>query len=280
MIRLKDNLSRVRQGDFKVRVPVETGDELGDMGKAFNDMTEEIDRLVNQVYTIQLKEKETAIAALQAQINPHFLYNTLDMIKSMAELYGAYEVGEVIVALSGVFRYATRTESFIVTVCEELDNLQNYMKIVNARFGGKIRYTVEVPQPLMKERIVKVCLQPLVENAIAHGLGRGGKGRAIGIRLKKEEGMIVAEVKDDGVGISGQRLGELVRQLALPARGYEGPGAGSVGIKNIHDRIRLYYGSGYGVSISSAEGEGTTVTVRYPCDGKPALKDIMKGETK
>ena len=118
---------------FKARVQVETNDEMGDVELAFNDMAAEMDRLVNQVYATEIKEKEAAIAALQAQINPHFLYNTLDMIKSMADIYGAGEVGDVIVALSGLFRYATHTSVTLVTIREELDNLGNYMKIVNMR---------------------------------------------------------------------------------------------------------------------------------------------------
>lgn len=264
ILRLHDRLNRVRGGDFKVSVPVETNDELGDLGLAFNDMASEIDRLVNQVYAIEIKEKETAIAALQAQINPHFLYNTLDMIKSMADIYGAEEVGSVIVALSGLFRYATHTDTVIVTIREELDNLKNYMKIVNARLGGRIIYSVEVPKELLNLQIVKICLQPIVENAISHGLRRGGMQRKITVSLKQEGDDLVIEVQDDGVGIDEQRMAEIRKRLSLPPREDIGVRAGSVGLKNIHDRIRLYYGSQYGVAIESMLGKGTKVTVRYP----------------
>ena len=140
---LHESLKNIREGDFHVRVSIEARNELGDVGTAFNDMAAEIDRLVNQVYSIQLKEKETAIAALQAQINPHFLYHTLDMIKSMAEIGGAYQVGEVIVALSGLFRYATSTSSFVVTIRDELENLKHYLLIVNARYNGMITCCVD-----------------------------------------------------------------------------------------------------------------------------------------
>ncbi len=264
IISLHNKLVCVRNGDFKVRVPVETKDELGDVGQAFNDMAEEIDRLVNQVYTIQLKENETAIAALQAQINPHFLYNTLDMIKSMADIYEAYEVGDVIVALSGVFRYATHTSNLIVTVQDELANLQNYMKIINARYGGNIVCTVDVPEELLTEQMIKVCLQPLVENCISHGVGRGRKGKEIRVSVKRVDGDILVLVSDDGVGIPAGRLKEIRESLELPAGANTGSDMGGVGLKNIHDRIQLYYGDEGGLAIESEEGVGTTVTVRYP----------------
>ncbi len=269
VLRLHDRLVRIRSGDFQVRVPVETKDELGDVGLAFNDMAAEIDRLVNKVYTIQIKEKEAAIAALQAQINPHFLYNTLDMIKSMADIYEAGEVSDVIVALSGLFRYATHTSTVIVTVREELENLSNYMKIVNARLGGRITCKVEVPDELLDQPVVKVCLQPIVENSISHGLRRGAKARDILVRFARMEQDIVITVRDDGVGIDAGRMDEIRRRLALPPGENTDERIGSVGLKNIHDRIRLYYGSENGVTIEIRPREGTTVTVRYPAYLRP-----------
>ena len=184
---MRDVAEAMADGDYTVRVHVETRDEVGDLCDAFNGMAEEIDRLVNRVYSVELKEKEAAIKALQAQINPHFLYNTLDMIKSMAELYGALQVSEMIMALSKLFRYATHTDGVLVTIREELENLSSYMTIVNARFGGRIAFAARVPEELLAEPIVKVCLQPLVENSISHGLGRGRAGGRIAVTVKKEE---------------------------------------------------------------------------------------------
>ena len=209
-------------------------------------------------------KKDAEIRALEAQINPHFLYNTLDMIKSMADIYEAYEVGDVIVALSGVFRYATHTSNLIVTVQDELANLQNYMKIINARYGGNIVCTVDVPEELLTEQMIKVCLQPLVENCISHGVGRGRKGKEIRVSVKRVDGDILVLVSDDGVGIPAGRLKEIRESLELPAGANTGSDMGGVGLKNIHDRIQLYYGDEGGLAIESEEGVGTTVTVRYP----------------
>ncbi len=266
--RLSKSLQRVREGDFSVRARVETNDELGDMCHAFNDMAKEIDRLINQVYAIQLKENEASIKALQAQINPHFLYNTLDMIKSMAEIYGAGQVSEVTMALSGMFRYATRSSGVVVTVQEELQNLQNYMKIVNMRFGGGITCRMDVPEELLSEKIVRVCLQPIVENAVSHGLGRGGTIGTVSIKIRRQESCIRIEVEDDGAGMEQKRLEEIRNRLAEAARAEDSVNGGSVGLKNIHDRIRLYYGTDYGIQIESEKGKGTKVTLCYPAGQK------------
>ena len=267
--RLHRNLVRVKEGDYTVRVQVETRDEVGDLCEAFNGMAEEIDRLVNQVYSVELKEKEAAIKALQAQINPHFLYNTLDMIKSMAELNGALQVSEMIMALSKLFRYATHTDGVLVTIREELENLSSYMTIVNARFGGRIEFAARVPEELLTESIVKVCLQPLVENAISHGLGRGRAGGRIAVTVEKENGIITVTVEDNGGGILPDRLEEIRNRLERKEHVEEESGRGHVGLKNIHDRIRLYYGETYGIVIDSFPERGTVVTLSYPSDGGP-----------
>ena len=274
--RLHKNLVRVKEGDYTVRVHVETRDEVGDLCDAFNGMAEEIDRLVNRVYSVELKEKEAAIKALQAQINPPFLYNTLDMIKSMAELYGALQVSEMIMALSKLFRYATHTDGVLVTIREELENLSSYMTIVNARFGGRIAFAARVPEELLAEPIVKVCLQPLVENSISHGLGRGRAGGRIAVTVKKEEGIMTVTVEDNGGGIQPERLAEIRGRLERRERVEEESGRGNVGLKNIHDRIRLYYGDAYGIVIDSFPGKGTVVTLSYPSDEIPAPEMIKE----
>lgn len=274
--RLHKNLVRVKEGDYTVRVHVETRDEVGDLCDAFNGMAEEIDRLVNRVYSVELKEKEAAIKALQAQINPHFLYNTLDMIKSMAELYGALQVSEMIMALSKLFRYATHTDGVLVTIREELENLSSYMTIVNARFGGRIAFAARVPEELLAEPIVKVCLQPLVENSISHGLGRGRSGGRIAVSVKKEDGIMTVTVEDNGGGIQPERLAEIRGRLERRERVEEESGRGNVGLKNIHDRIRLYYGDAYGIVIDSFPGKGTVVTLSYPSDEIPAPEMIKE----
>lgn len=274
--RLHKNLVRVKEGDYTVRVHVETRDEVGDLCDAFNGMAEEIDRLVNRVYSVELKEKEAAIKALQAQINPHFLYNTLDMIKSMAELYGALQVSEMIMALSKLFRYATHTDCVLVTIREELGNLSSYMTIVNARFGGRISFAARVPEELLAEPIVKVCLQPLVENSISHGLGRGRAGGRIAVTVKKEDGIMTVTVEDNGGGIQPERLAEIRGRLERRERVEEESGRGNVGLKNIHDRIRLYYGDAYGIVIDSFPGKGTVVTLSYPSDEIPAPEKIKE----
>lgn len=152
------------------------------------------------------------------------------------------------------------------------------MKIVNARFGGGIDCLVDVPEELLEEEIIRVCLQPIVENAISHGLGRGGSGGCISVKIRRREDIIFAEVEDDGVGMEPARLEEVRRKLAEPPGGRDGAENGNVGLKNIHDRLRLYYGEEYGITIESILGEGTRVMLSYPCgfSGKDRPQELIQ----
>ena len=187
----------------------------------------------------------------------------------MAELNGALQVSEMIMALSELFRYATHTDGVLVTIREELENLSSYMTIVNARFGGRIEFAARVPEELLTESIVKVCLQPLVENAISHGLGRGRAGGRIAVTVEKENGIITVTVEDNGGGILPDRLEEIRNRLERKEHVEEESGRGHVGLKKSHDRIRLYYGETYGSVIDSCPERGTVVTLSYPSDGGP-----------
>ena len=251
-------------------------DEFELINSSFNQMLVKLKDSIKEVYEAQIRESNANLAALQAQINPHFLYNTLDMIKSMAELYGALQVSEMIMALSKLFRYATHTDGVLVTIREELENLSSYMTIVNARFGGRIAFAARVPEELLAEPIVKVCLQPLVENSISHGLGSGRAGGRIAVTVKKEEGIMTVTVEDNGGGIQPERLAEIRGRLERRERVEEESGRGNVGLKNIHDRIRLYYGDVYGIVIDSFPGKVTVVTLSYPSDEIPAPEMIKE----
>lgn len=259
--RLHKKLLRVKEGNYSIRISVDSKDELGDLCHAFNEMTEEIDRLVNQNYSIKLKENEATIAALQTQINPHFLYNTLDMIKSMADIYGIEDVADVILALSRNFRYVTHTASHVVTIRDELENLRNYMKVIKTRYGGQITYEILMEEGIEEYSIIKVCLQPIFENAVAHGLAKKGYKGNIQVTFQIIDHVMTISVFDDGLGMDNNRLEEVEQML-------EGHSSAankkSVGLCNIHDRIQLKYGKAYGLKVSSQEDCGAEVIVRYP----------------
>ncbi len=269
--RLQKSVEKVQEGDFHIDLPVRGRDELSNLCTAFNLMAGKIDFLVNEVYATQLSEKEAVIASLTSQINPHFLYNTLDMIKSMADLEGAAEIGEIAKALSGLFRYSTRNNQSIVTIREELDNLNNYIKILHARFGGNIHFDISAASDTLQCGIIKVCLQPLIENSVGHGKSQRGGHGTVSISIERVGNLIQIIEQDDGAGISPSVLLEL--QAALRHGVQTDPGVlphcqtegyTSVGLKNINERIRLCYGPEYGLEITSKPGRGTRVTITFP----------------
>lgn len=249
-------VNKVSQGDYSTRVTIETHDELKELGDNLNLMTEKIDILINEVYSKELHEKQARIAALTAQINPHFLYNTLDMVKSMAELEGVDEIGEIVKALSGMFRYATRTDDLLVPITDEIENVKNYIKIIDARFGQEIKFSFDLDESILDFSIIKLCLQPLVENAVTHGLrGKDGEKRII-IQVEKKEDLVL-RIIDNGLGMNQERLKEVNNGLTMnQSTNYE-----SIGLSNINRRLNLYYGQENSISITSEIGVGTTVSI-------------------
>lgn len=188
------------------------------------------------------------------------------MIKCMVEMKGVYEAGEMITALSDLFRYAVQNKEPMAELKEELHNLEQYMLIIRARFGEKIDYIIDVPEELYSYHILKICLQPIVENAINHGLARQSEAGKILVFIRKSEDMIRIVVKDTGIGMSADKLFLLRKELDSKAGEFSKEVSGT-GLKNINDRIRLYYGERYGMVIDSKEGKGTTVALLLPADG-------------
>lgn len=264
ILKLKERTEKVKQGDYSREVMKQgQSDELGELQQSFDEMTAQIDFLVNEVYSRQLSEKEAIINSLTAQINPHFLYNTLDMVKSMAEIEGIEEIGEITKALSLLFRYVTKTNQPIVTVQEEVANLENYIKIIDARFGKKIEFNIQVDQDIRQYTIIKLCLQPLVENSITHGLKqRNGMGK-ITIEIKKEDSFLVIKQYDNGEGMQEEALKQLQQNIETSAETITTSGQG-IGLYNINRRLKLYYGETYGLKLKSDKGEGMMVIIKIP----------------
>ncbi len=261
--KIRKGIDKISDGDYSYRLNIESSDELGDVAKAFEKMSKQIDVLINEVYATELSEKEATIASLTSQINPHFLYNTLDMVKSMAEIEGIEEVGEIVKALSVLFRYSTKTDRLIVTVEEEIANLENYIKIIEARFGSKIKFNIMCPEYLKKYNIIKLSLQPLVENSIQHGLLERNNVGTILISISKEEGFLRIIEQDNGSGMKADEFIKLQDDLKK-GKTIKSNKYGGVGIRNINERIRLYYGEDYGINIFNYPGNGLKVEMVIP----------------
>lgn len=264
---LQHYMKEVEKGNFDIHVPIPFTIEVGRLARAFNIMVSKIKELMNQVVRDEELKRRSELKALQAQINPHFLYNTLDSIIWMAESKKSEEVVIMTSSLAKLLRASISKGEELVTIQTEIDHITNYLMIQKMRYKHKLDYTIEVSDSILGYRMVKVILQPLVENAIYHGIKKKRGSGCIRITSEETEQDIILLVEDNGIGMDADQ----VRSLFEQDRTYEA-GRG-VGIQNVHQRLMLHYGNDYGLRYSSVPGEGTIVMVRIPKHQKPQEDD-------
>lgn len=263
--RLRKGMKQMETGNYNISVPVETKDEIGYFCQSFNQMTHRINHLVVQVYETELLKKDAEIKALQSQMNPHFLYNTLGTIESLAPVQGEGQMISVMCrSLAQMLRYNINGASFS-TLGEEIEQLEVYLSIQKIRYETRLEYNIIVDPELTKMRIPKLLFQPIVENSIIHGIERSRKGGTIQIEavsIDEQDAMI--KVTDNGVGMDPDKLKDLQLRLnTWSASSYSANNQQtSIGMVNVHARLKLLYGEQYGVAIKSVFGEGTQVTIR------------------
>ncbi|WP_308635759.1 sensor histidine kinase [Paenibacillus silvisoli] len=248
----------VKRGNLQLRFKSSTVDEIYELGHSFNEMLERIDLLIEEKYISELKAKEYELYLLQSQINPHFLYNTLKTAQYMAFAKDP-RTEKMIKLLIALFKSSITRGEKTVAIRDEITHVQTYVEIQQMRFGSKIRAVYDISDDLMELPVLKLTLQPIVENAIYHGLEVTEHGGTIVVAVRKaSESLLVITIQDDGAGMPEDRLKEIKQRL-------EGKAAGeSIGIINVHERIRLFFGHEYGITIDSEWGKGTTVTIHYP----------------
>lgn len=254
---------KVKNGDFTARIAVSKEDELGQISRSFNDMLEELNSYIDRVYKAEIKQKHTEIAALEARVNPHFLYNTLEVIRMRAISQGAADVGEMIYSLSALFKSYARPKP-VYTLKDELEACRLYLELFRIRYRDKFSYKLHCGKELEKRKMLKMSLQPIVENYILHGMNPERTDNRIQITVTKEGGHIRILVEDNGRGISPERMERLAQELENPE------GMTSFGLRSIHERLRLLYGSPHGIEVQSELGEGTVVSVLFPDPGEEA----------
>ncbi len=236
ILELAQMMKQVEQGNFDIDVPVPQGKgEITILYNNFRNMIKMRNSLIEEIYGAKVREKEAELRALQAQINPHFLYNTLDSINWMAVKYGADDIEEVVTDLSQMLRYSLNNGQNILKISEELIQIKSYIKIQQIRFSGFFQVTYDVDQELMDHRIIKLLLQPLVENALLHGFDETGENGILIIRIKRENDKIRFEVINNGKVMDLDKVTE-----ALSQPGEEKPT--SYGLRNVNDRLIKYYG--------------------------------------
>jgi two-component system, sensor histidine kinase YesM len=256
--KLAKAMRRMNDVELNVSAEIHTEDEIGVLASVFNSMIARMKELLNRVEAEQRIKKEYELALIHAQIKPHFLYNTLDLIYLLNDLGRSGEARDTTKALADFYRVALSKGSEIITVGEEIRNARDYLSIQHARYPDVFDFDIELSPDVMRSVIPKLSIQPLVENAIYHGLKTKGSLGHIRIRGFQDEQAVTIVVIDDGVGMSESKLREIRNRWSHDERPV------SFGIFSVHERIRLYFGNEYGVTISSQEHEGTEVRIRLP----------------
>lgn len=250
-------MKKVEQGNLDVLINTDRKDEIGTLGRSFNSMTRKLKILIEEVYKIQLSRKEAELKTLQAQINPHFLYNTLDVIYWTSRLENAPRTGEIVSALAKLFKLGLNKGSEITTIKKEVEHVQSYLTIQKYRYDEIPELRIAVDESILEHSTIKLILQPFVENALMHGIAEmGGRGR-VEILGRDQGKNICFEVIDNGKGMEEDRIREIFEEnFESDQKGY--------GVRNVHKRIKLYFGQDYGVEIFSKTASGTKVVITIP----------------
>lgn len=261
-------IKNIQEGDIDCRYPVHYQDEISTIGSEFNKMFDEIQTYQITAAQQSLKQRDAELHALQSQINPHFLYNSLDCIRSEALVNGDKVTAEQIQILASMFRYTVGKEDNgkLVPIRAEIGHVDDYLSMLKYRFRDRFTFTMEVQPDIMLLKTPKLILQPVVENSFTHGIRNMLEGGLITVtgEKKEEESCVLFVVMDNGVGIPEDKLLELTEHLSGSPLSTKN--ASFMGLVNTNDRIRLAFGTGYGVTIQSKENEGTRVEIRIPIE--------------
>lgn len=264
--RLTHFMQEVQEGSMDMQMESDDRDEIGMLYRGFGSMMKRIRTLINEVYLSKITQKEAELKALQAQINPHFLYNTLSLINWKALAAGEEDISRMTLALSTFYRTALNRGRNVLQVEAELSNTRAYLEIQSMLHDGDFDYEIEVQPEILQCESLNLILQPLVENAIHHGIEEKTDGRGkISVRGWKEDNCVWFMVEDNGVGME-QKVADKI--LTMESKGY--------GVRNVDERIRLCYGEKYAMKVESVVGKGTKMTIHFPAK---QLVDIQKSQS-
>jgi two-component system, sensor histidine kinase YesM len=256
IIELNNQIKSVENGDFSVNISTRRKDELGELGQSFNKMVIKLKDNINHMLKEQKKRNDMEFEILQAQINPHFLYNTIDSIRWLAVMQNIENISEMTSALISLLKYNISKKSPIVTLEEDIENIKNYERIQKYRYGDTFNIQYQIQEKTLDCKIIKFILQPLVENAIFHGINDCQGEGEIKITSKIQNNDLIIEVEDNGIGMD---LENWVNESAKGKKMHTG-----IGLKNIDERIKLYFGDSYGIQLFSELEAGTIVKLTLP----------------
>ncbi len=267
--KLHDVTTTITKNDLQALVTSKNVDEITELGMSFNIMIGRIRQLLESKIKEQENLQKAELKALQAQINPHFLYNTLDTIVWMAQSNKSDQVIDIVRALSSFFRIALSKGQDWITIEQEIEHVRCYLTIQKMRYRDILDYKIEVDEDILHGTILKLTLQPLVENALYHGIKNKRNGGTITVRARRAgTDRVMLEIEDDGVGFTPYRLGKIQAAMDDDTDDFSFKESG-FGLENVNKRIKLYYGKEYGLTVESRYQEGTRVTVTIPLLGSP-----------
>ena len=258
LYQLNSEMKRVESGNLNASVKQVGKDEIGELMGSFNKMVARMAAMVDEKYTLGQEMKSAELRALQAQINPHFLYNSLDLVNCLAIQHSIPEITQMVTSLAKFYKLSLSQGNDVISIKDELMHVQLYIQIQNLRFENRITLIQDAGSWVNEYATPKTILQPLVENSIIHGIfEKEDRLGTIKITAANKDNMIVLTVEDDGIGMSQNAADEiLLEDKSTQRHGY--------GVKNTNDRIQLYYGQDYGLSYQSQIGKGTIVTIKIP----------------
>ncbi len=260
---LMDTIQQIRDGNTALRTKISNKDEIGELGRNFNEMLDQMESLREKEYQTQKLLSQAEYKALQAQINPHFLYNTLDTMGSIAEIKNCGEVSRLSHSLASIFRYSLNMKNPFSSVSDEISHLKNYIYVMDMRMHDNIKYNFDIQEETFQMKVPRISLQPLVENAINHGLRNKRGDKRITVVVKKTDQTLSICVEDNGVGMQAAEINESLKrnEIDLVEQG------NSIGLHNINARLKMLYGQQYGLQLESEVGIGTKVWMILPCIG-------------
>ena len=273
--KLEHSVNVIESGDLEAEVYIGGAEEVRHLGTSVQKMADRIRGLMQDIVTEHETRRRTEFDALQSQINPHFLYNTLDIIVWMIENEEKEKAVQIVTALGRFFRISLSRGRSIIPVKDELEHVRNYLMIQQNRFKNKFTYRVEADDAVLPMASVKLILQPIVENAIYHGMEfMDGDGEIL-VKAELKDGCTVMTVRDNGLGMTEETVEKLLSGKEPHAPSRRGSG---IGVRNVHERIRIYFGEDYGLSIVSEPDEGTEVTIRMPAVPFDESRGLSEGK--
>jgi len=258
------NIEKLKQGKLDTRFNIKQEvDELDMICRSIDDMSESLQYNINKNYVAEVKQKQAEINALQSQINPHFLYNTLEVIRMSALSSKNKEVAQMIYNLASMFRYSTYNNGSLVTIRDEIKHSKMYLSLCSTRYKGMLEYSIHIEDKYLDYLVPKFTIQPILENSINHGLRKGFRGNYIKITINEINENIEINIQDNGKGMSKDSINKIKDGLE---KNIQKPN--SIGLMNINNRLKLKFGEKYGIYINSRINKGTTVTVKIPLLGE------------